>query len=221
MASAQVGRDRDPNPALWQATPDAAALGSTSRAFLEAGRTGEDNSWLASTGFELAGGMLRATYGYRAMYRSSPRRDYALGYARQITQQDLGLFGSWSTGMDFTAAYQSTALWWQNARAARLAIPVSFRWGSPSRISLAPYVAPYAEFGHATLVSSAANCSTGSCLFAPDFNGGSTYSTGLGVGAELTVWRLGLTIGSMGIPRRLNLYDNGRWITTASVRLRF
>lgn len=209
VGSAQVGRDRDPNPALWQATPDGAALGSASRGFVEAGLTDKDNTWLGSVGFELGGGMLRASYGQRNIYHGSPYRDYALGYARQITEQQLGIVGSWSTGVDFTAAYQTAPLWYGNARAARLALPVSLRLGSPSRISLAPYVVPYAELGHATILN------------AQNFSGARTYSAGLGVGAELTVWRLGLTVGSMGVPRRLNLYDDGRWGASGSVRLGF
>src|SRR5690348_5653906 len=47
-----------------------------------------------------------------------------------------------------------------------------------------------------------------------------TYSAGLGIGAELTAWRGGLTIGSMGMPTRLNFYDNGRWLASAPVRVR-
>lgn len=221
LASAQVERERNPNPALWQATPDAAALGSDSRGFLEGGIGEFANTWIGSAGFRLAGGMLRASYGQRTIYQSSPFRYYALGYARELTRRDLGLFGSWSTGVDFVAANQSAQYWPSNARAARLAIPVAFRWGSSSRISLTPYVAPYAELGHATIASYTTDCSTGSCIFVSNYGGGRTYSTGLGVGAQLTVWRLGLTIGSMGVPRRLNLYGNGEWKTSAGVRVRF
>jgi hypothetical protein len=216
-----VATAREPNPALWQATPDAAALGSAGRGFLEAGITGVDNTWLGSAGFSLGGGTLRASYGQRSIYHGAPYRDYALGYARRIADQDLGLFGSWGTGIDFTAAYQSGGSWFSNARAARLAIPLSLRWGSPSHLSLSPYVAPYAEIGHATIANYVTDCTTGSCTFVGNLRGGHTYSAGLGVGAELTVWRLGFTIGSMGIPKRLNLYGNGQWTTSASVRVRF
>src|SRR5690348_15680952 len=119
-AAAQVTRDRDPNPALWQSTPDAAALGPAGRGFLEFGHTDWDGDWLASAGLGVKGGMLHFTYGQSDLYR-----DYALGYARRIVEHSLGVFGSWGTGIDFTGAHQTGPGPFGDATAARLTIPLS------------------------------------------------------------------------------------------------
>jgi hypothetical protein len=215
-AAAQVTRDRDPNPALWQSTPDAAALGPAGRGFLEFGHTDWDGDWLASAGLGVKGGMLHFTYGQSDLYR-----DYALGYARRIVEHSLGVFGSWGTGIDFTGAHQTGPGPFGDATAARLTIPLSLRWGSPSGLSISPYVAPYAEMGNAEHVRFSTDCSTGTCTFSDQHWPGRTYSTGIGIGAQITAWRLGLTVGAMGVPMGLRKYGNGQWQASAGVRVRF
>src|SRR5438093_4375065 len=102
---AQVSlRDRDPNPALRQGTIDPAALGLGGRGFLEFSE-GEQFDWMAAAGLGLFGGTLRASYGYEQNFS---QRIYGLGYARAITQTDMGLFGTLGTGVDLSAAYSSS-----------------------------------------------------------------------------------------------------------------
>ena len=204
---AQVVQSTYPNPALWQATPDAAALGPVGSGFLGLERTGSDGNWLGSGGLRWGGGMLHASYGQETVFHGL-LRDYALGYARRLADRDGGLFGTWGAGVDVAAAYQSGPSWETNARAARVAFPLSVRWGSPSQFSFSPYIAPYAEYGHAAIVGSG-------------LRAGSTQSAGLGFGADFTLWRLGLTIGAMGVPQGLVKYANGQWGTSAALRIRF
>jgi hypothetical protein len=156
--------------------------------------------------------MLRFTYGQGQIYR-----EYALGYARPLTEHSLGSFGSWGAGMDLVGAYQSGPAWLYNPRAVRLAIPLSLHWGSPSRLSLSPYVAPYGELGRAGRTT--CDFSIKVCSGPTTLGGGWTYSAGLGFGAELTAWRFGLTVGAMGVPD-LRAYRPG-WKTSAGLRVRF
>lgn len=211
-ASAQQRITREINPAIWQATPDAAALGPAGRAFLEYGQTDSDGDWLAAAGLGIYGGTLHFQYGQGGIYR-----EYALGYARRLTEHRLWFFGSWGAGMDVAGAYQSGPGWLYNPRSVRLAIPLSLRWGSPSGLSLSPYVAPYAELGRAAL--SRCDFSTKVCLTPASLRGAWTYSAGLGFGAELTAWRLGLTVGAMGVPD-MRAYRPG-WKSSAGIRVRF
>ena len=200
---------RYPNPALQQGTVDAAALGPAGRGFFEY-LLADDVDWIASGGVALGGGMLRGSYG-----KSQVRRIYGLGYARRIAEKNLGLFGTWGTGVDLAAAYDDTKWWGYNSRAVRLAIPLSLRWGSPSRLSLSPYVTPYAEWGRAAFLHGgcAPTCPPSS------LRTDATYSTGLGAGFQLTAWRLSLEVGMMGAPTHLNHYNS--FIASGGLRWRF
>jgi len=219
VLTAQVVRSNDPNPALWQATPDAVALGGVASGFLGVERNDLVGSWLASGGLRWFGGVLHASYG-QSSAPNATSRNYALGYARRLTEADGGIFGTFGTGVDFTAAYQSGATWAGDARAVRMALPLSVRWGSPSGFSFSPYIAPYAEYGHATMLDWR-GCGAPSCPFASGLRAGSTLSAGLGFGGNLTLGRLGFTIGAMGVPQGLVKYVNGRWLSSAGVTLRF
>ena len=212
---AQVSlRDRDPNPALRQGTIDPAALGLGGRGFLEFSE-GEQFDWMAAAGLGLFGGTLRASYGYEQNFS---QRIYGLGYARAITQTDMGLFGTLGTGVDLSAAYSSSRYLSHYApRAVQLAVPLSLRWGSPSGLSVSPYVAPYAEIGRADLVPGGCGLT---CPPGVGVSPGRTYSTGLGAGAVLTAWRLSLEAGMIGVPTRLNLYRSG-WKASAGIRWGF
>ena len=211
--SAQVSRWRDPNPALQQSTVDAAAIGDVGRGFFEYS-IGDEVDWNASSGLALAGGMLRASYA-----RGHTHHIYALGYARPLTQTSLGFFGTLGTGVDLTGAFDDNTTTFYKSRAVRLAIPLSLRWGSPSRLSLAPYVAPYAELGRTEVFTLNCQPSAAGCTRPYTLAPGQTRSVGLGAGFELSAWRLAFDMGMMGVPRRLNLY--GQWSASAGVRVRF
>jgi hypothetical protein len=203
----------DPNPALRQATIDEAALGTPGRAFAEYS-TGSDIDWIAATGIGFGGGMLRVSYG-----EGFTQRIYGLGFARPIAQRNLGMFGTLTSGVDLSGAFDDNTAYFYKSRAARLALPLSWRLGSPSRFSMTPYVAPYAEIGRALIFH--ADCGTGVPCTPAAFFPDQTRSLGLGGGVDITAWKLGFNIGMTGVPTRLNLYRNGAWNTNASVRIRF
>jgi hypothetical protein len=174
---------------------------------------------MASAGLALVGGTLRASYGVERNY---DQRFYGLGYARQIGEKSLGLFGTFGTGVDFSGSYaEGGKLSPYAPRAVRLAIPLSLRWGSPSRLSLTPYVAPYAELGRADLVRGNCDSSTNTCTGVTGISPGRTYSAGLGAGALLTAWKVSLEAGVIGVPTRANLYSNGGWKASAGLRFHF
>jgi hypothetical protein len=207
-------RPSDPNPALRQATIDESALGITGRGFAEYS-VGDRIDWMAATGIHFAGGMLRVTYG-----QGSTQRIYGLGYGRPIAQKSLGMFGTLTSGVDLSAALDQNTTYLFRSRAARLSLPLSWRIGSPSMFSIAPYVAPYAEIGRAMVFhgycpANGTGCGPGESF--PD----QTRSLGLGAGVDITAWRFGFNIGMMGVPTRLNLYRNGAWTANAGVRIRF
>src|SRR5256885_13846251 len=133
-------RASDPNPALRQATIDEAALGMTSRAFAEYATGGSYTDWMGTAGIGYAGGLLRVSYG-----RTFSQRIYGLGFARPIAAKRFGMFGTLTSGVDLSAAVDQNTNYLDRSRAARLSLPFSWRIGSPSRFSIAPYVAPYAE----------------------------------------------------------------------------
>ena len=210
-------RASDPNPALRQATIDEAALGMTSRAFTEFSTYYNFNEldWTGTVGVRFAGGLLRASYG-----RGANQRVYGLGFARSIAAKSFGRFGTLTSGVDLGAAIEHSDFFSYNSRAARLSLPLSWRIGSPSRFSIAPYVAPYAEIGRAMVFhgycpANGTGCGPGTTF--PDL----TRSLGLGGGVDITAGRFGLNIGMTGVPTRLNLYRNGAWTANASVRIRF
>jgi hypothetical protein len=99
-----------------------------------------------------------------------------------------------------------------------LSIPFSVRWGSPSRLSIAPYVAPYGELGRATLYQPT-SCNEG--LFCPWVPAGlsNTHAFGMESGVQLTAWRLSLQIGLSDLPK--NDFGSTRFKLGAGVRLRF
>ena len=132
------------NSVFTEHTADAAALGSSGRGFLEYG-TSDKFGYTAQAGIATLDGMLRVTYSHS--YRQTIA---GLGYARMLATKDAGKLGTLGAGVDLSAAmdfYERSAL---ASRAARLSIPLSLRWGSPSRLSIAPYVAPYGEVGRET-----------------------------------------------------------------------
>jgi len=217
---AQLVRASEPNPALWQSTPDAVALGSVARGFVGLGFGSFAGSWFGSAGIRWGGGMLRASYGQSSDSQGPTYRDYALGYARRLVERDGSIFGTLGAGADVTAAYQSGPAWTENPRGARLALPLSVRWGSLSRLSFSPYVAPYTEYGHAAVVSFS-NCPTQSCPFLSMLRPASTQSTGIGIGGDLTLWRLGLIVGVMGVPQGLRKYMHADESASAAVSFRF
>jgi hypothetical protein len=214
-ASLSAQRASDPNPALRQAPIDEAALGMTSRAFAEYATGGSYTDWMGTAGIGYAGGLLRASYG-----RSFTQRIYGLGFARPIAAKSVGMFGTLTSGVDLSAALDQNTNRLFRARAARLSLPLAWRFGSPSRFSIAPYVAPYAEIGRAMVFhgycpANGTGCGPGTSF--PD----QTRSLGLGAGVDITAWRFGFNIGMTGVPTRLNLYRNGAWTANAAVRIRF
>jgi hypothetical protein len=214
--AAQSTSPRDPNPALWQVTPDAAALGSGGRGFLSYGVDEWNQQWMLSGGLGLFGGMVHATYG-KGSQVGWPTREYAIGYARRLQDWNLSPWMSWGAGVDLTAAAQRSPFSPYESQGVRLMVPVSFRLGSPSGFSISPYVGPYAEYGRAELLRGCP--ATGNC-FEGVLARGNTYSTGLAFGAEVTVWRLGLTVGALGVPAGTRAFRPG-WQATSAVRIRF
>jgi hypothetical protein len=174
------------NPALRQQTIDAAALGVNPSAFTEYGLT-DNLGWSAITGLPFAGGVLRA--GYTNGWET---RVASLGYARTIARQDLGAFGTLASGLDVVGAYNAAYASAFADRTVRAAIPLSLRWGSPSALSLAPYVAPFVERGRRSAkVTDCEFCVTSHRV-------GLIPTRGVGVvsGLDLTVWHLGFDFAS-------------------------
>jgi hypothetical protein len=201
--AAQSVSSRDPNPALWQSTPDAAALGPGARGFLSYGLDNRDGDWLVSGGLALFAGMLHATYGQGSLVGSAVH-EFALGYGRRLQDWSLGPWLSWGAGVDLSAAAQRSRFLPYQSQAVRLMVPFSLRLGSPCNFSITPYVGPYAEFGSAHLLLTPSN----------------THSAGLAFGGEITAWRLGLTLGAVGVPDGMRAFRPG-WQASAAIRIRF
>ena len=212
-ASSLAGQAAKANDALRKPTVDAVALGDTGRAFTELELVSDHDTWLSAVGFGLAGGALRASYGWG----NNQERVYGLGYARPIARSDLGAFGSLTTGLDIYGAYQTNAFNPYNSRAARLAIPVSIRWGSPSQLSFAPFLAPYAEIGRAGLISG--SCSGPSCTDPFRLAPGLTRGVGLGAGAELTLWHVALQMNFRNLWMRKTAFYSDQF--SLGTRIRF
>lgn len=200
------------NPALTEETPDAAALGTRGRGFLQYG-TSDTFGYTAEAGIGTLGGMLRGTYAH-----SYKRAIWGLGYARMLAAKDAGKLGTWGAGVDVSGAmdfYQPAAL---ASRAARLSIPLSLRWGSPSRLSIAPYVAPYGEIGRETSYQ-AVNCDQDLfCSYVPAALA-QTRALGIASGVQLTAWRLSLEIGVRDLPKTQRGYTDYK--VGMGLRLRF
>jgi len=178
-AESQPGRES--NPALPQHTIDAAALGVNPAAFAQYGLP-YNLGWSAITGLPFAGGVLRLGYS-----NGWETRVASVGYARTIARRDLGAFGTLASGLDVVAGYNTGYAGAVADRAVRAAIPLSLRWGSPSALSLAPYLAPFAEVGSRS--RKALDCDF--CGTAHRVGLTSTSSAGLMTGLDLSVWRLG------------------------------
>ena len=178
------------NPAIRQHTIDAAALGVNPGAFAQYGLT-DNLGWSAITGLPLGGGVLRA--GYTNAFET---RVVSLGYARTIAAWDLGAFGTFASGLDMIGAYNTAYASAVADRAVRAAIPLSLRWGSPRALSLAPYVAPFAEAGVRATYATVADCAF--CL-TPRVGLNSTRSIGSITGLDFTVWHLGFNFAGRNV----------------------
>lgn len=212
--AAQVAQTGAPNPALWESTPDAAALGSGGRGFLSYGVDDRNGDWMIAGGFRLLGGVLRASYGKGTYFGTL--NDYAIGYARPLYRQNVGPWMSWGSGLDLLAASQRSPSGLYQNQAVRLMVPFSVRLGSPTSFSIAPYVGPYAEVANGQYLR---GCNTNGC--ANSFlASGNTISGGVAFGAEVTAWRLGLTVGAAGVPAGLRAFRPD-WKASAAVRIRF
>jgi len=182
------------NPALTEHTPDATALGTPGRGFFEYG-VSDAFGYTTEAGIGTLGGMLRASYAH-----SARRSIWGLGYARMLAAKDAGKLGTLGAGVEVSGAMDfyepaSTA-----ARAARLSIPLSLRWGSPSRLSIAPYVAPYGEIGRETAYKPVPCDPDLFCSYVPA-GLAPTHAFGLATGLQLTAWRVSFEIGLRDLPR--------------------
>ena len=199
------------NSVLTEQTADAAALGTPGRGFFEYGTNGAFGN-TAAAGIETFGGMLRATYSH-----SYSQTVWGLGYARMLAAKDAGKLGTLGAGVDLTGAMDVRQQAAMASRAARLSIPLSLRWGSPSRLSIAPYIAPYGEVGRETAYR-LIQCGDLLCNTAP---AGlmQTHAFGLASGVQLTAWRLSLEIGLRDLPRRE--FGSTEYKMGMGLRLRF
>lgn len=211
--TAQVAQNNAPNPAFWESTPDASALGYGGRGFFSYGMDDRDR-WLLSGGMGLFGGVLRASYGKGSNFGTL--HDYALGFARPLYQQNHGEWLSWGSGLDLLAASQRGQSTIYNNQAARLMVPFFMRLGSPTALSIAPYIGPYAEIasGQHLRGCNASGCSTSYLA------SGNSYSGGLALGADITASRLGLSVGATGVPAGFRAFWP-EWKASAAVRIRF
>jgi hypothetical protein len=213
---AHAQRFGNPNAALPPSAADPAALGSGDRGFLRLS-AGDNVSWMVGAGIGMAGGMLRASYG-----EGNLDRFIGIGYARRVFGKSLGTFGTFISGLDVAAGYDANKYLDYAPRAAKLAIPLSLRWGSPSRVSLAPYVAPYAEIGRAIQLH--ARCEQFSCTGPISYSNDLTHAAGLGIGFEMTAWRFGLEAGVRDVllrPEVTNTAPVDSRQGTLGLRLRF
>lgn len=182
------------NSVFTEHTADGAALGTPGSGFFEYG-TSDKYGYTVQAGIASLGGMLRATYSHS--YRQTIG---GVGYARILAAKDAGKLGIWGAGVDVSGAvdfYERAAL---ASRAARLAIPLSLRWGSPSRLSIAPYVAPYSEIGRETSYQ-LTSCDQGVFCRALPAGLDNTHALGIASGLQLTAWRLSFEVGLRDLPR--------------------
>jgi hypothetical protein len=177
------------NPALRQHTIDAAALGVNPSAFAEYGLA-DNLGWSAITGLPFAGGVSRA--GYTNGWQT---RVVSLGFAQTFATHDLGPLGTLASGLDVVGAYNTAYASAFADRAIRAAIPLSLRWGSPSALSLAPYVAPFGEVGLRRVI--VADCEF--CLTSHRVAVNSTRGAGVISGIDLTVWHLGFDFAGRNV----------------------
>ena len=189
---------RESNPALSQHTIDPAALGEAPAAFVQYGLP-DNLGWSAMTGFRFGGGVLRTSFtnGWKL-------RAVGLGYARTLVSKQLGPFGTFASGVDLAAGYNTAYGTATGDRAARLSLPLSIRRGSPSRLSIAPFVAPYAEVG--SRGAQTPDCET--CFTFTRTGLFPTRASGLGAGVELTAWRLSLEVAQRDVLTHHGIYES-------------
>jgi len=209
---ADAQRYGDWTPALRSLPLDPAALGMPGRAFLEYSRT-DQVSWLATGGLRLGQGMLRTSFG-----QGWRQQILGLGYSRPLAQQSIGMFGTLGTGVDLTGAYDFSPYAMFSSRAVRLSVPLSIRWGSPSRVSLTPYAAPYGELGHGQIIHG--NCHPFYCTSPLTIYDGQARAVGLAAGFQVTAWRFGLDAGLRDALSRVDVPQGGYQLTVG-VRLHF
>src|SRR5438874_1739045 len=100
----------------------------------KAAPVGDKSAWRltrrgrAAAGVGLAGGFLRASFG-----QGRVESIVGVGYSHPLARQSMGLFGTFGVGVDLAGAYDISSQQSYQSRAARLAIPLSIRWGSPTR----------------------------------------------------------------------------------------
>ena len=182
------------NPVFTEHVADATALGTPGRGFLQFG-TSDYFGRTVEGGIGTLGGMLRATYSH-----SYSQTVWGLGYARMLAAKDAGKLGTWGAGVDLSGAMDFRQRAPLASRAARLSIPLSLRWGSPSRLSIAPYVAPYGEFGRETHYQPAACADEPFCNWVP-VGLFQTRALGIASGLQLNAWRASFEIGLRDVPR--------------------
>jgi hypothetical protein len=135
-----------------------------------------------------------------------------------LAAKDGGKLGTWGAGVDLSGAMDFHRPAGMASRAARLSIPLSLRWGSPSRLSIAPYVAPYGEIGRETAYQ-ATNCAPDLfCSYVPA-GLSATHALGMATGLQLTAWRVSFEIGLRDLPRRQ--FGSEDYKMGAGLRLRF
>jgi hypothetical protein len=202
------------NPALVQSTVDAAALDESGRGFLEYSLFGHDIDWIASGGYALGGGVLRASFG-RGYNRS--QRIYGLGYARTLVQRDVTPFLSLGSGVDVSTAFYHDPMSWYSPHGARVLLPLFFRLGTPSWLSATPYVAPYGEFGRA--MRTPRGCDGTQCSAPVVLTSGPTRAAGLAAGVQVTAWRLGVELGTRDLLSQKGFFTADQF--TVGLRLHF
>jgi hypothetical protein len=177
------------NPALSQHTIDPAALGEAPAAFVQYGLP-DDLGWSAMAGVRFGGGVFRTSFknGWHS-------RVVGLGYARTLATKGLGPFGTLASGVDLAAGYNTAYGSATADRAARLSLPFSIRWGSASRLSFAPLLAPFTEIGSRGF--DRPDCET--CFSWTRAGLLPTRSTGLTAGAELTAWRTSFEVAQRDV----------------------
>ena len=211
VGSANAQRAGDLTSALRSLPVDGASLGDPARAYLAFTRN-DQVDWMTTGGVGLAGGFLRASFG-----QGRVESIVGVGYSHPLARQSMGLFGTFGVGVDLAGAYDISSQQSYQSRAARLAIPLSIRWGSPTRFSLTPYVAPYAELGHGKILRG--NCESFTCTGPLRVWTGQARAAGLGTGFELTAWRLGFDVGLRDVLNRGLPMQNYQY--TFAVRMKF
>jgi len=175
------------------------------RAYLE--YSGSDQvSWLATGGVRLGQGVLRASFG-----QGWRQQILGVGYSSPVAQQSVGILGTLGAGADLAGAYDFSSEQAFDSRAVRLSVPLSIRWGSPSRVSLTPYVAPYGELGRGRIVH--ASCHQFTCTSPITIYDGQTRAAGLAAGFQVMAWRFGLEAGLRDALMRPDVPQGGYQLT--------